>query len=276
MHRIIRNIPDDNLKYPVLLKLETGETGSGFHFRPGDQSIYLVTAKHVLFTTKEASLEKTKIKTQFIEITAYAKDSQIQPPLRLQLDLHQLFDSHNIRMKPEKDVVAVKIAQEVSDSSANFINGVKMHDGCAKAFHGGLVTVVRQSATLIANVIEGNDAFILGYPTSLGIGDNPSVDPEQPLLRKGIIAGKNKKNQTIIVDSPIYYGNSGGLVLEKDMYVENGVIAGFRISPIGIATDHVLFDAFQDGEHKNKRSFWIENSGYSIVEPMDVIQGLFG
>jgi hypothetical protein len=68
----------------------------------------------------------------------------------------------------------------------------------------------------IEDVSIGNDIFIFGYPTSLGIETHPQIDKRKPLLRKEIIAGKNINSKTIILDAPIYKGNSGGPVVEVD------------------------------------------------------------
>ena len=46
-----RDIPDDNLAYPVLFVSSVGtktKTGSGFYMNT-DKSIYFVTARHVLY-----------------------------------------------------------------------------------------------------------------------------------------------------------------------------------------------------------------------------------
>ena len=47
----MRNIPEDNLAYPVLILLNSGSTGSGFQLNTGE-NMYFVTAKHVLFDDK--------------------------------------------------------------------------------------------------------------------------------------------------------------------------------------------------------------------------------
>jgi len=56
-----RDIPEDNLAYPVLLMSEKigGKvtTGSGFFLRDG-QTIYLITARHVLFDSSSVELKE--------------------------------------------------------------------------------------------------------------------------------------------------------------------------------------------------------------------------
>src|ERR1039458_2489713 len=50
-----RAIPEHNLAYPVLLTIGS-TTGSGFYLNAPD-SVYLVTAKHVLFRSEEHTSE---------------------------------------------------------------------------------------------------------------------------------------------------------------------------------------------------------------------------
>src|SRR5271166_2532588 len=51
-------LPDDNLGYPVLIKLNNGNTGSGFYLKSGT-ALYLVTAKHVLYNPQTQTLLDT-------------------------------------------------------------------------------------------------------------------------------------------------------------------------------------------------------------------------
>jgi len=41
------------------------------------------------------------------------------------------------------------------------------------------------------DVLIANDAYIIGYPTSIGKKNYPQIDYKRPLVRKGVIAGKN-------------------------------------------------------------------------------------
>ena len=65
--------------------------------------------------------------------------------------------------------------------------------------------------------------------------------------------------KTIILDCPAYPGNSGGLVIE----IERIGVANYNLSPIGIVSEYVPF-------YKKVT----QNSGYSIVVPMDAVNEL--
>ncbi len=45
----------------------------------------------------------------------------------------------------------------------------------------------------------GNDVILYGYP-ALGIPKDPWLDPSRPLLRGGLIAGRDPRKRSIIVD----------------------------------------------------------------------------
>jgi hypothetical protein len=86
------------------------------------------------------------------------------------------------------------------------------------------------------------------------------------LLRKGIIAGKTEDGR-LIVDCPVYFGNSGGLVIE--VYREAG-LNHFR--GIGIAVEMIPFvEELWSKQFNAKTGIRYENSGYTFVEPMDRI-----
>jgi len=84
------------------------------------------------------------------------------------------------------------------------------------------------------------------------------LETKLPLLRKGIVAGKNESLDAIILDCPAYGGNSGGLVMEAEK-----VGSGMNLRAIGIITNFVPFTGN-----------WLQNSGYSIVVPMNFVDEL--
>ncbi len=77
-----------------------------------------------------------------------------------------------------------------------------------------LVYVAKNSILFLKDALVSNDIFLYGYPSSLGLKQSPQFDYNKPLLRKGIIASVNKTQGTIILDCPVYYGNSGGPVVQ--------------------------------------------------------------
>jgi len=108
--------------------------------------------------------------------------------------------------------------------------------------------------------------YIFGYPTSIGI-DNPQIDPLVPLLRKGIVAGKNYKTKKIIIDGPSYQGNSGGPVIMIDEEADR-----IKFLLIGIVVEFVPYvENWLNDKYPGLANTSIHNTGYSVVEPMDYV-----
>jgi hypothetical protein len=118
--------------------------------------------------------------------------------------------------------------------------------------------VGKDSFKLLKDVVIGNSVFVFGYPTSI-TQTNPWLDIKLPLLRKGIIAAKNGGLSAIILDCPAFYGNSGGLVIQ----VEKTSLTQTTYNAIGLISNFVPYEVK-----------WFQNSGYSVVVPMDFVEEL--
>jgi hypothetical protein len=258
-----RAIPDDNLAYPVLISLKNGSSGSGFYLNDG-KAIYLVTAKHVLFDPVTQRLMDVTA-----ELLSYSKDPADSAHNELALDLAVLQNGGNIRPHPTEDVAVVRVATvvnsitneaKVPNATINFLPGI-----LAKVVSdGGLLVVSLASIKNFDQVLTGNDVMEFGYPISLGLQQLPKLDIHRPLLRKGIVAGKNPEQRSIIIDCPSYFGNSGGAVLEID---RDGFGTHFLV--IGVISQYVPF--VDTGGSKTFVMQMASNSGYSIATPMDFV-----
>ena len=100
--------------------------------------------------------------------------------------------------------------------------------------------------------------MLFGYPSSVGLPQIRQIDYDRPLLRMGIVAGKNEAEQTIIIDSPIHAGNSGGPVLQVEQDA-----TGRHFSVIGVVTQWI--PAVLKGTNT------VTHSGYSVVASIDPI-----
>ncbi len=131
----------------------------------------------------------------------------------------------------------------------------------------GIVNVDALNGTkLLEDVLISNDVFLCGYPTSLGIKESHQFDYEKPLLRKGIVANIYKNYGTIIIDCPVYYGNSGGPVIEVE---QEGINFHYKI--IGVVSQFIPF-VEQWVNTKNKLvNTEVSNSGYSVIVSMDKV-----
>lgn len=93
----------------------------------------------------------------------------------------------------------------------------------------------------------------------------PQIDFSLPLLRKGIVAGKNFSRRVYILDGPSYQGNSGGPVIGKE---NDGL--NMRFPLLGIVTEMVPYSESWQNTRPGYVNQNISNSGYSIAEPIDV------
>ncbi len=261
----MRYIPENNLAYPILIKMDTGGCGSGF-FLSSKESLYLVTAKHVFLNQKDNSFLCNKEFT----ITAYSSDLSIKEPMQVLIQLDSIKET--IKKHNTHDVVIIKIGNIKYDKATNsskafFLDGIKVTkcpDGAS------IVWIVDNMFKKYEDVFISNEIFILGYPVSIGQKGYEQIDINKPLLRKGIVSGKNENKRTIILDSPVYFGNSGGLVLEVS--IVNG---SPQFLPIGIVSEYVPFvEELYSLQHKEIISINRTNSGYSIAVPIDTILDL--
>ena len=255
-----RDIPDDNLAYPVLITLDSGASASGFYLNT-HRYTYFVTAQHVLFNTVHRTL-----KSRNARLLSYPRNRSDDGRVLIHLDLKTLFEKGNLRLHDSQDAVLIRIAAISETGGRNlleFMRGVKV----LEAAPSGILAVDVSTVKTFNDVMVANEVFIFGYPTSLGIKEIPQIDYLKPLLRKGIVAGKNEVKKTIILDCPIYPGNSGGPVLEVDR------VEPFRVSfrVIGMVTQFVPFAEKWVSQPHGYSNLSISNSGYSIVIPMDVV-----
>ncbi len=247
-----RAIPDDNLAYPVLIAGE-GVLGSGFFLNSKDY-IYLVTAKHVLSDVTSHALFVPMVK-----LLAYPPNPNDQTRNTMLLDLSTLEKAGHIKRHPSADVVVVKIAKvdsAVDKQLVSSLPGVVFTESAP----AGIISVALDAVKEFKDVLVGNEVVLFGYPSSLGITNIPQIEYSRPLLRRGMVAGLNRQNKSIILDCPVYPGNSGGPAIELE---PDGFNIKFRV--IGVVSQFVPWVNSAGGNTT------VSNSGYSVVTPMDFV-----
>jgi hypothetical protein len=262
-HIHMRYLPDDNLSYPIRLTLDDGSFGSGFYLNFNGKDLYIVTARHVLCKEEDG---KYVIRTNKIKVLSYDGNTSINEPYIYELDFY-LLPNENIIISDSYDVVVVKIGslKEVEGERSKYnISFVGKYTSLNKPNGdlSGIVFIPSIRFKKYEEIFISNDVIIFGYPASLGSGSE--IDYNRPLLRKGIVAGKNLNNRTVILDCPSYQGNSGGVVLEVDPVTR-------KTHPIGIVSSFVPFIEKFKSIHFGYTNTSVENSGYSIITPIDVI-----
>jgi len=262
-----RSIPDDNLAYPVLIMLRTGGTGSGF-FLNTTTNVYLVTARHVLMDGQAASLQ-----CPIAELISYSGDPDDRTSNRMLLDLGLLFSNKCVNVHKSSDVMAIKLFTSMT-------NGVPCPRGQMAALPGvavvqassnGVVGVKLGTVKRYDDVLVANEVYLFGNPSSLGIQEQPQLDPLRPLLRKGIVAALNDKSHSIVLDCPAYPGSSGGPVLEVESDRDGRQMRVIGVVCQFVPSAEVWVNASNGFANRN-----LSNSGYSIATPMDPVLELIG
>ncbi len=246
-----RSIPDDNLGYPVLIS-GPNFTGSGFYLNTADAT-FLVTAKHVLFDPASGNLRASNI-----EVRSYSRDPSDLSPNIFELNLSTL----GVKGHPTQDVAVVKVATITGKVIAGAAGSVTFLPGVLiKAVSpNGIVSVNLDVVKKFDQILVGNNVIVFGYPTSLELKELAQLDPMRPLLRRGLVAGQNVNRHSIVLDCPVYPGNSGGPVIETDP-----IAFGYKLWVIGVVSEFVPF------ADSAKYFTMVSNSGYSIATPMDFV-----
>jgi hypothetical protein len=265
----MRYLPDNNLSYPILITLDDGSQGSGFYLSLSNDNadLYIVTARHVIYKNakvNDSDPNSFVLKAKKLSILSYGSDFSISSTHISEIDL-ELLDPKNIKFSEKHDVAIIRIGTAVQRPNSELRDIIFLPGHTQKQKppqESPLVCVLDTYFKKYEDVLVSNEVVMFGYPVSLGNG----IDYARPLLRKGIVAGKNQNNRTIIIDCPSYQGNSGGLVLEIDADPFNR-----KSRAIGVVGGFVPFIEIFESLHFKYKNTSVENSGYSIVTPIDVI-----
>jgi len=222
-------------------------------------SVYLVTAKHVLFGTNAPALL-----SPIARLKSYSRAGTTNVSARtLEIDLGQLLSAGEVRFSTNRDVAIVRI----EECSSNDVNIVSYLPGITfLSPERGLQIAAPEVICPAKDVDVGAEVFMFGYPTSLTGLIREIFDPSEPLLRKGIVAGINLGKRTIIIDCPAYFGNSGGPVIQ----IEHPALNQTRFRIIGLVSGFVPFQEEWENKTMGYSHLIKSNSGYTVVEPIEI------
>lgn len=261
----MRSIPHDNLRYPVLIALNdaSGSFGSGFFLQMEEEKcVYFVTARHVLFNTEEKSGTTTfSLKATHASTLSYSSNLALHEKIVIELDLNKLAGDNNLRVHKNADILVIKILKQGEDKMLP-VDGVVLKQ---VSLNHAILAVSSKFLKEYQNVTESNDAYVFGYPNSLGMKDMPQIEYDKPLLRRGMVSSKNDSKKTIILDCPVFPGNSGGPVIEVEEMNLN--VKEYRV--IGVVSEFIPFVQVWKNLQLGTLNRNIENSGYSVVTPID-------
>lgn len=243
----------------VQLKYDGGGSASGVIVSDSNY-FYLVTARHCLI--KEFSETSTQLIDSALKFYSYKNDPFTDKPDSFQLSLSTAYRNGNIFFDSIQDISICVIAKVLKYTSDG--NSVFSYSSCLKKLGknspGGIGPDLIKG---FDDVKVGLDCVIFGFPAALKLYNKNDYDFERPLLRKGAIAGKDKKVGSIIVDCPSYQGNSGGPVFTVSELNANAV------GLIGIVSRSILnVETLESSYYRSTVSINFTNSGYTVVVPI--------
>jgi len=253
-------VPEDNLAYPVqVLVADAG--GTGFFVRK-DQNLFLVTARHVVY-----DIVKRELAPEFT-LRALSKDVHETAVTVMHVNAAQMQGAKQIRMDEPRDVAVVRLAtlkQGGMDTTAGVV--------VSERSKGGIITAPFAYLTRFADVDVSSQIFMFGYP-SIGVKGYSQIDPTRPLVRSGIVSGVNATLKTIIIDAPVYHGNSGGPVVQLSRTNRLRII-GIATQFVPVAEDVLPLNRLetppQGAQSSAPTVMALGNSGYGVVASADAI-----
>lgn len=249
------NLPDNNLDYPVYIELPGRSAGSGFYVRT-QTHLFLATARHVLARPDGLPLFNRARLTSYMQ--------RFSQKAILEIDLTRAHATQELKVHQTADVAVVRLA------AANAQGHVSCLPHAVIAQEGvGIVGILHENFVPFDRVGIGNAAFTFGYPISIGDAAQ-QLAPTIPLVRGGSVAGINNIKKTVILDTPIYQGNSGGLVIE----INEDDWPNRRFLAIGLVSQFIPFIEEMRSLHFGTVNTNIENSGLAVIEPTDRISEL--
>ncbi|HVY68439.1 MAG TPA: trypsin-like peptidase domain-containing protein [Verrucomicrobiae bacterium] len=262
-------VPNGPLGAALIQVPEAGGSsfGTGF-FVTHSNWLFLVTAKHVIFDHSPADWA---LKGTNLLVTVHSSPYEAgAKKLKVSVDLAAARKSGDLKAHARRDVVILRFSKVHSAPQDGLIE-LLPHARITEVQAGftNRPTIPSSSArfaTLFNGLNPGDDAFLIGYPVSLGLGDGAQLDPEEPLLKKCIVAGKNPPRQKLVIDGASYFGNSGGPVWKV-----NHSPAGNSFSVAGVVTEFIPFqEVWENRQYQLTNMHWA-NSGYCVAEPMDFV-----
>jgi hypothetical protein len=252
--------PDKSLsRSPLFLDIGGGRSGSGFFLRASNK-VFLITAKHVLFELDNSS--PLRLKSTNVIASRWLNETT---SMSLTINLAFLYDSKNVRYSSDRDVAAIAAFEAPTEDSLVFDRRIVTVNPSELGHIGG--TFTSAAIVRLVDLEAGAPVYTFGYPTSIGskLPGALQLNPRRPLARRGIIADVELERKILVLDLPVYFGNSGGPVIfhsTQPLGVNSTLV-------VGVVSQFVPFEDVWISERFKLPNFTWSNSGYSIAEPID-------
>lgn len=248
-----------NIRSNAVLAQFNNSSGSGFYIQDSGH-IYFATARHVVINPKTNNPYEDSL-----TLISYRQDVESDDKIVLRLSVNAAMATGNLKMDVGNDILLIRIAVFHKIDSLGY-GPIVYFPFCTRLGHSSKINSWPTKDILNFGQIDaGTEIYIIGYPKSLGL--QGKFDLDRPLFRRGIVAGKDKKFHRIIGDAAVYFGNSGGMVVE--LYYDKAGTPSMQL--IGLVSEYIQFnDALVDLQG-NLRNVDYKNSGYSVIVPADEI-----
>ena len=212
---------------------------------------YIVTNKHVIKNQKYVYVRFNSLGGSLVKdyrIDLYDEDGK------------QLFTPHP---HEKTDVIALQILPQTLINDKSIWGSFDLEDHA--------LTLDRMKTT---GVQEGSLVYALGFPMDL-------VDPiKVPICRLGCVSRVSdafllkKKKPVFLVDAQTFPGNSGGPIISRPEYISiDGTPNNTSANLIGILSAYIPYrETLYSGQTGNARMIQEENSGLTVVHPVERIQ----
>ncbi len=238
----------------VLIEIKGLGSGSGIYLRDSS-SLYFATAAHVI-----SDIRKSKLFCDSTFLISYRENSEVDRPDTLFVSLCEAYKSGYLVIDTLNDAAIIKLGQSTRNKDSSWAP-IKYLSHAVRIGRGTKLNPWDIKDIKSFNDLKiGNDVFVIGYPKSLNL--QFTFDYNRPLLRKGIVAGRDYKTKKIIIDCPTYPGNSGGPVFS--IFINDS-----RMKLIGFVTAFIPLEEHWYNDKYPIYNTQISNSGYSVIIPID-------
>jgi len=250
-------IPTENLAYPIKVSVGFEYISTGFLINLEKES-YFISAKHNFY-------EDGKILGERCDLLCQPQSNDLDDIIFVEMDLEWLDENDKILISDCSDVIAIKFSTYTGNNGIDLSKGIKLKE----RGESNLIGIPEIAIKPINQVRVSSEIFIQGYPESIGLIEVPQVDFDRPLVRKGIVAGINEEENSIIIDCQIFKGNSGSPVIMRSWRGEQ-----IENSLIGLVSKYIPIKQQLKDKKFDDINYVLGNSGYAVVVPSDEIMKL--
>lgn len=253
----------DLISLAVLIQIGKGY-GSGLYLAT-EKSIYLVTARHVFWKAQidpqTKKLKAFNLINPIVDVFSYPRDTNFEAADQIHVDLRVLINNKQLSFSQTHDVCVFKLA-DIADGKMQLMEGITKRSPNLNINSAHLSMIKPFEEISIAE-----DLYVIGYPKALAMIPTNTFNFNKPLVRKGIVSGKNP-NHTIVIDCAVYPGNSGGPVFITEKRIEQ-TEKGMKMSDKRYLAG--IVSKFIPWLNNRSKPAHMENSGYGQMVAFDQV-----